>query len=50
MREIKLEKIIKTENLLQEGVDPRKIFSSLRGESGIAKKNFVSDIRELEDL
>ena len=32
MRENKLEKIIKAENLLQEGVDPRKIFSSLRGE------------------
>lgn len=34
MRENKLEKIIKAENLLREGVDPRKIFSSLRGEPG----------------
>jgi hypothetical protein len=38
MRESELEKIIKTENLLQEGVDPRKIFSSLQGE--LEKDNF----------
>lgn len=34
MRESELEKIIKTENLLRDGVDPRKIFSSLQGPPG----------------
>lgn len=34
MRENELNRIIKAENLLQEGVDPRKIFSFLQGPPG----------------
>ena len=34
MRENEINRIVKAENLLRKGVDPRKIFSSLRGEPG----------------
>ena len=36
----KIDRIIKTENSLQNGVDPRKIFLYLRGESREDSKNF----------